>query len=280
MAIDIMAAFSQEPAPLDFVLPGLLRGTVGAIVSPGGAGKSMLAMELSILVAAGIDLSGLLKGTEYPTGKVVFLAAEDPASAIIQRLHAIGKFLNEDQRQAVAKNLILEPLIGFMPNILNPKWFEAIKRVSDGARLLIIDTLRRFHLSDENDSGEMADVIGHIEAIAAPQDLAAIFAHHTSKTSAMNEQGDMQQASRGSSVLVDNIRWQMYLSNMTAKEAGAMGVDEARRGYFVRTGVSKQNYGAPLPEHWMLRVEGGVLRPGEFSTNSITAKKTDPGDNW
>ena len=85
MAIDILQAFEETPPPLDFVLPGLLAGTVGGIVSPGGAGKSMLALELAILVATGRDLSGFSGGVQRHTGKVVFLAAEDPADALRHR---------------------------------------------------------------------------------------------------------------------------------------------------------------------------------------------------
>ena len=73
--------------------------------------------------------------------------------------------------------------------------------------------------------------------------------------------GDQQQASRGSSVLVDNIRWQAYLSGMTAAEAETWGVDDNQRPYFVRFAVSKANYGSPFHERWLRRHEGGVLKP-------------------
>lgn len=36
MALDIMAAFTNEPPELDFIWPGFLAGTVGALVAPGG----------------------------------------------------------------------------------------------------------------------------------------------------------------------------------------------------------------------------------------------------
>ena len=276
MAIDILKAFNEEPPPLDFVLPGLVRGTVGAIVSPGGTGKSMLALEIAVLVASGFDLSGIAGDKKYPIGKVVFLAAEDPEVAILQRLHALGKLLPEAIRLKLAENLIIEPLLGKLPNVMDDKWFQAIKRVSVGCRLLILDTLRRFHISDENDSGEMSQVIGQLEAISAPNDCATIFAHHSSKSAAMSGQGDQQQASRGSSVLVDNIRWQMYLSSMSKEEAKKFKIEEARRGYFVRTGVSKQNYGSPIADTWLLRVDGGVLTPADRSSGLILdAEKKD-----
>ena len=78
---------------------------------------------------------------------------------------------------------------------------------------------------------------------------------------AMMGAGDQQQASRGSSVLVDNIRWQSYLSSMTSAEAEEWGVDDDQRRFFVRFGVSKANYGAPFADRWFRRHDGGVLKP-------------------
>ena len=52
MPIDILAAFENDPPELQFVLPGLLRGTVGAFVAPGASGKSFLALEIAASIAA------------------------------------------------------------------------------------------------------------------------------------------------------------------------------------------------------------------------------------
>jgi RecA-family ATPase len=273
MAIDILQAFEETPPPLDFVLPGLLAGTVGGVVSPGGAGKSMLALELSILVATGFDLSGFGCGVERHTGKVVFLAAEDPADAIRHRLHALGQHMSQDLRDLFAQDFEIEPLAGMQANIDRPDWLAFVESMATGRRLMFLDTLRRFHELDENDSGQMAHLVGVLEGIAKRTGCAMVFLHHASKSAAMNGQGDMQQASRGSSVLVDNIRWQMYLAGCTKDEAKTLGVDEAMRGYFVRTGVSKQNYGPPVADVWMRRVEGGVLVPADFAHSSISMKK-------
>ena len=100
-----------------------------------------------------------------------------------------------------------------------------------------------------------------LEAIAADTGCSIVFLHHASKGAAMMGAGDQQQASRGSSVLVDNIRWQSYLSSMTSAEAEAWGVDDDQRRFFVRFGVSKANYGAPFADRWFRRHDGGVLKP-------------------
>src|SRR5690606_61561 len=114
MAIDLMAAFTDPPPPIDYVLPNMVVGTVGALVSPGGAGKSMLILQLAAQVAGGPDL---LEVGELTTGPVVYLPAEDPPVAIHHRLHALGAHLTADQRRAVADGLLIEPLIGKCPNI-------------------------------------------------------------------------------------------------------------------------------------------------------------------
>ena len=273
MTIDILHAFENPPPPLDFVLPGLLAGTVGALVSPGGAGKSMLALQLAILVASGHDIAGITGGKAYPKGDVVFLAAEDPAVAIQQRLYSLAKYIPDPEvRMHISERLTIEPLLGKQPDISNPEWSRYIKQMAAGKRLVILDTLRRFHTKDENSSGEMSQVLGEMESGTASSGAAYMFLHHSSKTAAMSGQGDQQQASRGSSVLVDNIRWQMYLAGATKDEAKKMGIDEAMRSYFVRAGVSKQNYGPPMSDAWLRRGDGGVLIPAQLSTSSVTAK--------
>ena len=272
MAIDILRAFEIEPPPLDFVLPGLLAGTVGSIVAPGGAGKSMLALELSIVVATGVDLSGFGGGVERKTGKVVFLAAEDPENAIQHRLHGLGKHMSKDLREKFAANFEIEPLAGLQANINLPDWLAFVELMATGKRLMFLDTLRRFHELDENDSGQMAHLMGLLEGIATRTGCTIVFLHHASKSAALNGQGDMQQASRGSSVLVDNVRWQAYLAGCSKDEAKTLGIDEAMRSYFVRTGVSKQNYGPPVSDTWMRRVEGGVLTLANLSNHFRSVK--------
>ncbi|AGM44367.1 IncQ-type replication protein A [Aeromonas hydrophila ML09-119] len=287
MALDLMAAFTELPPPIDYVLPNMVAGTVGAIVSPGGAGKSMLALQLATQIAGGPDL---LKIGEFLTGAVAYLPAEDPTATIHHRLHVLGAHLTLTEQQAVADGLLIEPLIGRCPDIMSSAWFDGLIQVADGRRLLILDTLRRFHIEEENASGPMSQVIGRMEAIAVETGCAIVFLHHSSKGATMMGAGDQQQASRGSSVLVDNIRWQSYLSGMTPKEAEELGVNDGQRGYFVRFGVSKANYGAPFPERWLRRHEGGVLKPAvlerrrktkevlPFKKSEIALEGAD--DNW
>lgn len=281
MAIDILKAMTTKPEKIDYVLPGLVAGTVGALVSPGGSGKSAFAMQLCAQVAGGRDILNL---GPIPNGRAVYLAAEDPECIILQRLFALGELYSPEERESLDR-LVIEPLLQHRPDILKEDWYNTILRMAGNARLICIDTLRMFHSGDENNSGEMTEVVARMKRICAETGATIIFLHHTNKSSAWTGQGGEQQASRGSSVLVDNVRWQGCLVTMTAEEAKAYRVDDEQRGYFVRFGLSKQNYGRPFKPIWYRKVssqdrdiEGGfTLQPATLGKPDIKSVK---GGGW
>lgn len=285
MSLNIMEAFEVPPQPIDYVLPNLAIGTVGAIVSPGGVGKSMLALQLAVQITCGVDH---LKFGDYPTGLVAYLPVEDSATIVHHRLYVLGKYLTACQQQIVADRLFVEPLVGKCPNIFLPEWSNLIDEISKGRRLIILDTLRRFHHEDENNSGAMSKVIGKLEGIAADNGCSIIFLHHSNKGAATMGVGDIQQASRGSSVLVDNIRWQSYLAGMTTLEAKMYGISEDIRNKFVRFGINKANYGERAPDRWLQRHEGGVLRITQLKSKNkkqiakqcMSSLSGAENDNW
>ncbi|WP_223931452.1 helicase RepA family protein, partial [Aeromonas caviae] len=90
--------------------------------------------------------------------------------------------------------------------------------------------------------------------------------------SAREGQTDQQQAARGASALIDNARWCGFVAKMTEDEAKRLSdraydrqpIGNDRRGFFVRFGVSKQNYDATPLDQWYERRDGGVLVPVEL----------------
>ena len=261
MALDILAAFENEPQPLDFVFPGFLAGTVGTVVAPGATGKSYLALEMAMGIActvAGGDLLGL---KPQHTGRVAYIAAEDPQPVLTQRLHAIGAHLNQEARESIAENVDIEPVMGSRLDLMRDDHLERMIRYCEGARLIILDTLSRVHTMDENSNGEMSKLFGVLEQIAAQTGAAVLFLHHTSKAASFGEQTDHQHASRGASLLTDNARFAASLVKMGDKDASKYGVAESRRSFFVRWSISKNNYGSPTDDRWYERREGGVLTP-------------------
>ncbi|WP_031323436.1 helicase RepA family protein [Stutzerimonas stutzeri] len=268
--IDLRSAFTNEPPALDLIWPGFLAGTVGALVSPGGVGKSFWALEAAMAISCGVAGGDLVQLEPHRNGPVLYLAGEDPASALVQRVHAIGKHLCNQSRESIAANLRLEAIMGQRLDVMSKEGLDRVVALSAGARLIVLDTLSRIHQLDENSNSDMSRLISRLEQLAVATGSSVLFLHHVSKASARDGQLDQQQASRGASAIIDNARWCGYVSRMSEAEAARLSdrLDRGpicdRRGMFLRFGVSKNNYGSTPHDRWYERREGGVLMPVEL----------------
>lgn len=265
--VSVRDAFTLPKGELDFVLPGLLARTVGSVVGTGGSGKSFLAMEMAIAVASGYDITCAFP--VHSTGRVVYLNAEDPEVVIANRLHDIGAFLCADSRDKTCENLTMLSLVGrgitlMDANAMKTGWVQAVQQMAEGARLMIFDTARRFHLASENDSAVMSQFLAIFEEIAFKTGCAILFCHHTAKFATFNGNGDQAGASRGSSAFVDNARWQLNVMGMTEKDGKKHGIEEEDRHKYIRVVNSKINYSEQFEDVW-LKKSGGVLQKARFN---------------
>ena len=249
--LDNNFAFENKPEAIDFVLPGFIAGTVGALTTPGGSGKSALALQVCAEVAGGAPLLGVEK-----TGKAVYIALEDPTIGIHHRFKTVCSIADEVQRQNLkdSERFAIYPWSSLSVDIMSDFWFNKIKEIAKGARLVVIDTLRKLHRANENDSGEMSEVVDRLLKIATETGSAVLYLHHTSKGASLNDGLAEQQSSRGSSVLVDNIRWQSFLRVMSEKEADSFGIPLEDRKSYVQYGVNKVNFGPAPRSIWLQRV--------------------------
>lgn len=297
MPLDILAAFTQDPPELQFVLPGLLKGTVGALVAPGASGKSFLALEIAASIAATPFNKELYDGfgiNPKSRGGVLYLALEDPETVLIRRLHSMGQHIPPQHKTAMAINLAIEPMLGAGLDLMRDDHLNWITQQATGRQLVVIDTLSRSHQLDENSNGDMSLLLRRLEAVGAQSGAAVLFIHHISKGASRDAQGADQFAARGASVLVENARYVSYLAKMTEKECekwsermDGQPLHSDRATSYVRWGVSKQNYDVTPDEKWFKRSEGGVLLP---ATNLRPARKDSPAqstnkggldnDNW
>jgi len=275
--VDLAAAFSGPPPELDWVWPGFLAGTVGVLVAAGGTGKSYWALQAAMAVADGGRNSDLLGLAPSHAGRVIYLTAEDPEPVLVGRVQALAQFLAAQARDAIAEHLVLMPLAGRRLDVIADK--GRLAALCAGARLVILDTISRFHTLAENDNGDMARLVAELEHLATATGAAVLYLHHVDKSSSRNGVADQQQAARGASALVDNARWGGYLCRMSAAESARLAdagrsISPERRGYYLRFGVNKQNYGILPPERWYERREGGVLRPVALAP--IAASRSAP----
>ena len=268
MVIDLKSAFEEDPPIMDFIWPGFLAGTVGALVAPGATGKSFWALQAAMSVSCSVDGGDLVGINPTRSGRVIYLAGEDPDQALRCRAHSIGKRLTDEAKQSIAKNLHLEPIMGKRLDVMNSKKLDEIIKLYLGSRLIVLDTLSRIHGLDENSNSDMSQVVAALEYLAHSTGASVLYLHHVSKSSLREGLINQQQAGRGASALIDNVRWCGFMSKVTKdkfkQSPGPHQNQRQKKGRdseYVQFGVSKQNYGEHQPDRFYARGEGGVLVP-------------------
>ena len=291
LKLDIAAALSRPPPPPDDVLPGLPVGAVGALVAPGGAGKTMLALGASVGLATGMpSVSGLEaqgRGLSAAPAPVVLVTAEESVDEMHRRLHRVVAALFPEKGGAASvmsrsdavalleQHLRVYPLSGRARIRLDDESsasLQALTEAAAGARLVILDPLRQFHSQDENDSWAMTDVVQKLQRIAHRNRCAVIVSHHTSKHATMNGLGGQAGASRGSAALTDAVRWQLNLSRLDDSLAKLYGIQADDLERHLRVDLAKANYAEPQAPIVMRKEAGGVLVRLEPKLKSLRRK--------
>jgi RecA-family ATPase len=265
--LDLSWALNAPLPALDFILPGLLPSTFGLLVAAGATGKTQLALDLAASVALGRSVANGLFPAGLP-GRVVFLAGEESARLLAERMRHLFS-LDECGSENLHRNLQLLPMAGesclLLANNSPTKRYEQLQEIATGARLIIVDPLRRIHDGDENSSAHATQFVVAMERLAKTTGAAVIGLHHTNRSSAVTDAGS-QHAARGSSALVDGARWQLNLSRMDEKTAAQYQIDDEARMSFVAVDFAKTNYLAPRPRCWLKRGDGGRFSMASLPT--------------
>lgn len=275
-AIDITNFFSTKPKPFDMVLPGFVKGKAGALISPGGVGKSWFVLEAATCIAtAGMPGGNIMGFPGLVQGETLILSAEDDAQVMHHRLHSLGShYKSAELLQAICERVHIVPTCDDDIDVLNPTHRKEIIEMGRSCRLIVLDTAARYHSIDENKASEVKPVIHAVEEIARATEAAVLMPMHAAKAAALLGQGDLQQSGKGSAVWTDHPRWVANLIGMSKEEAESFGMTNDERKNFVRHAVSKQNYGPPLSERWFKRGSGGVLLPVDLEKKPKPMRST------
>jgi len=275
---------------------GLLPlGKVGQLIAEGGAGKTMGAFQLAIAVATCSQWLGAFDvaipgGDGKPRkGRVLFIPAEEDAEECHRRLHkarrATGAPIPEDGR------IVVLPLAGVMcpmlerdehRNIVTAPFLTWLRGYLDAHGpwdLIIVDPLSRFAGPDaEIDNAAATQFIQSLESIATLTGATVLVCHHTNKLARRG--GSVEAvAGRGSSALVDGVRWQCSLGSERIKLEDPDA--QERLGELVVWTHTKTNY-SRRAEELLLRRDldnGGALVPvDETDLETVQAARgRDPG---
>ena len=266
--IDLRHAAENEPEQIDEIFQGFVVGSVGGFIAPGATGKSYWALEAALAIACSVAGGDVLGLRPTKSGPVLYLSSEDPSSILEHRLHHIFKRISPEARADIYKNMTLRQIMGYKIDLMDRADMQKLLRWSEGKRLVIIDTISRFHSLDENKNSEMGLILKQLEMLARKTGAAVLFLHHVDKGSA-RDGVITQQSARGASALVDNARWSGFVAKMNEKECetladGGTIIGKEQRTAYLKMGNCKTNYGSMGAEKWNRFREGGVLHPANL----------------
>ena len=220
----------------------LLRGQATLLGSPGGTGKTALAVAMALAVITGRrDICGL---HSFLRGKVWFITLEDDLDELDRRI-AAAMLEHKVAPADVGRDLWVNH-----PDLtLLTQGRDHAARLTDDVDLLIdyirqsdfllvvIDLLVKAHKLEENSNDHMDALITAANQIARETRAAVLLPHHFRKDSALGG----RDAIRGGGALVDGARIALTMLGMSAAEAGGFGVPEDDAGRYVRLANAKAN---------------------------------------
>jgi DNA-binding MarR family transcriptional regulator len=169
-----IADLARLPPPEWLVESILPRGGFSVLFGPSGTGKSFLALDWSLCVAAGLAWYG----RQACEGGVLYVAAEGVAGLYPR----VAAWLD-------ARNQSPPDAIRFVPaaiNLLYPvdvdRAREAITRMPHPPALIVIDTMARSMVGgDENAARDVGMFIASVDELRRDTGAASLIVHHTGK---------------------------------------------------------------------------------------------------
>jgi hypothetical protein len=241
----------------DWLAYGLLLSEhITLAISPGGVGKSTLAMLIAVAVALG--RSDMIPGRTVDTpDNVLIINSEDDLGEMQRRLAGILQQYEIDPAKLTGK-FFVDSRYGRNGRLANhheygevsdgPLVEEVIKFCREkNIRLIVFDPLVGFHDVPENDNGAMERVASVLRAIARRTGAAVLVAHHTRKAQASEDHAGDMDSGRGASALAAAARIAITVARMNKQTAEKLNIDWSIARHLRRIDDAKMNY-APAAE--------------------------------
>lgn len=254
------ASLKGKPVPArQWLVPGMVpQKTVTLFSGDGGTGKSLLALQLAVAVAAG---TGWL-GKSVQQGTALLISAEDDDDELHRRLDDILRAEMRDYDDVAGLTLrslagedallAMETQIALMETTLF-KELES-RAAHDLPALIVIDTLADVYPANENDRAKVRQFVGILRGLAIRQKCAVMLLGHPSLTGLNSGSG-----TSGSTAWHNSVRSRLYMSRIIQD-----GYEPDTRKRVLS--IKKQNYGETGTEIGMTW-EDGVFVPDAVETS-------------
>ena len=185
---------ADAPPPRRWLVESLwAERAVGILGGEPKCGKSLLALDLALAVAAGTPC--LRRFAVAQRGRVLLYAAEDPLAVVRERLEGIAAAAGT-ALGTLDLFVITAPSVRLDTERDRDRLEETVRQARP--RLLVLDPFVRLHAVDENAAGEVAPLLGYLRRLERLYETAVLLVHHVRKGAATLRPG---QALRGSSEL-------------------------------------------------------------------------------
>jgi AAA domain-containing protein len=230
-----------------WIVPGLLlRRNVSILVAPPGSGKSLLTLQIALMMGTAKIWGGW---RPRKACKVLVINSEDDTDEMRRRLYAaceemkITTYAELRERLAIAEapgDIIIAKADSRTKTVIEqPMVKRLVKTVLEHQfDVLIVDPFAETFEGDENSNSELKWAAVLWRRVARETGAAVMLVHHTRKFGA--EAGNMDSA-RGGSALVGVARIVSTLFAMTKEEATIYEVEEEERHKFLRFDDAKAN---------------------------------------
>src|SRR5271167_2914311 len=153
--------------------------SVGVIGGAPKCAKTWLGLDMALSVATGTACLGKYAVPE-PGPDLVYLA-EDALPVVRERVEGMARHRGLDLAQ-VEIHVITAPTLRLDRDRDRMRLLETTKRLRP--RLLLLDPLVRLHGIDENNAGEVAELLAYFRSLQRQLDLSVLLVHHTRKNAA------------------------------------------------------------------------------------------------
>jgi RecA-family ATPase len=175
-----VAEISNEESAQRWLVEGLWGArSVGVIGGAPKCSKTWLGLDMALSVATGTACLGKYSVPE--PGPVLIYLAEDALPVVRERIEGMARHRGLDLSQ-VEIHVITVPVLRLDRDPDRTRLLETTKRLRP--RLLVLDPLVRLHGIDENNAGEVAELLAYFRSLQRQLDLSVLLVHHTRKNAA------------------------------------------------------------------------------------------------
>jgi AAA domain len=153
--------------------------SVGVIGGAPKCAKTWLGLDMALSVATGTACLGKYAVPE--PGPVLIYLAEDALLVVRERIEGMARHRGLDLGQ-VEIDVITAPVLRLDRDRDRTRLLETTRRLRP--RLLVLDPLVRLHGIDENNAGEVAELLAYFRSLQRQFDLSVLLVHHTRKNAA------------------------------------------------------------------------------------------------